>query len=243
MAAPNLTDTIRSIQAQQTQAAQLRNEKEIAERLAAITRTSPLTEQELVLCKAFMEWTKRKEVKYFPASPTTIAAYLTDIAGHKTEDYLVDSVSAFRRLHDQNGLANPCATFAVEQILAVLIKTEPPRSWPKAEQLLFTALSPTLRAIISRREKERETGLRRQQNKLAEEIKKLQPQPQQEIDDMSKKQGWEKGVGKASPSETGVKHISTPKDNAPGRDISSTLDKNQSGGSAALTRPPSWNKN
>jgi hypothetical protein len=180
MAAPNLADTIRMIQAQQTQAAMARNEKEISEKLAAITKADPLTEQEQALCKEFMEWTRRKEVKYFPSSPTTIAAYLTDIAGHKTEDYLLDSISALRRLHDQTGLANPCATFAVEQILAVLFKTAPPRSWPRAEQSIFASLPASLQAIIARREKERESGLRRKQNELAEQIKKLKPKPNAE---------------------------------------------------------------
>jgi hypothetical protein len=168
MAAPNLADTIRMIQAQQTQAAMARNEKEIAEKLAAITKAEPLTPDEMALCKSFMEWTKRKEVKYFPASPITIAAYLTDIAGHKTEDYLLDSISALRRLHDQNGLANPCATFAVEAILAVLIKTEPPRSWTKEDKLMFTTLPPSIKARIAKREHEREVSLRRAQNQAAE---------------------------------------------------------------------------
>jgi hypothetical protein len=68
-------------------------------------------------------------------------------------------------------------THAVANVLSVVIKAEPPRSWPAREKLLFTALPGPLREIIARREKERETGLRRQQNKLAEEIKKLQPQP------------------------------------------------------------------
>lgn len=61
---------------------------------------------------------------------------------------------------------------------------------------------------------------------------------------MSKKKHREHEVRtKFSGTDTGVtKMKNVPKDNAPGRDISETVDKNLSGGSGALTKPPSWNK-
>ncbi|MGB8083491.1 MAG: hypothetical protein WCF83_23890, partial [Pseudolabrys sp.] len=48
-------------------------------------------------------------------------------------------------------------------------------------------------------------------------------------------------LGKYTDNKPGLTRIKTPGD-TPGRDISKTLDQNQSGGSAALTKPPSWNK-
>jgi hypothetical protein len=49
-------------------------------------------------------------------------------------------------------------------------------------------------------------------------------------------------LNKFTTNKSGVTRLAVPRDNKPGRDISDTLDKNQSGGSAALTKPPSWNK-
>ena len=119
-----------------------------------------------------MEWARRKEVKYFPAKPSTVALWVADHSGHKSESDLLAMLEAIKRMHDAHGgLANPCSTCAVERMLAVVIKAEPPRSWPKAEKALFATLDPALRAIISKRRIRRERGLRQKQNELSAAIK------------------------------------------------------------------------
>lgn len=61
-----------------------------------------------------------------------------------------------------------------------------------------------------------------------------------------KKQGWEKGVGKFSPSETGVTRIKTPKDNAPGTDWSKVVfedsESTHNAGGGKLSNPGKRNK-
>ena len=48
---------------------------------------------------------------------------------------------------------------------------EPPRSWKKEDKEFFLTLPLHAQEIIARREQEREIGLRRKQNELAEAIK------------------------------------------------------------------------
>ena len=73
-----------------------------------------------------------------------------------------------------NALADPTASRAVEFVLGQIVgQVEPLRSWPKAEKALFLTLPPAIRAIIARREAERETYLRTKQNQLIEELNKL----------------------------------------------------------------------
>jgi hypothetical protein len=50
---------------------------------------------------------------------------------------------------------------------------EVPRSWPHAEKLLFLQLPEPIQAIIARREKQRETEMRRAQSELATLKQKL----------------------------------------------------------------------
>jgi hypothetical protein len=57
---------------------------------------------------------------------------------------------------------------------------------------------------------------------------------------MAKKK-WNEVLGAFTDDKPGITRIKVPGD-TPGRDISKTLDENQSGGSGSLTRPPNWNK-
>ena len=63
-------------------------------------------------------------------------------------------------------LSDPTVSRAVHFVLDQIIKTEPPRSWSKEDKLLFMSLPAQIRAVIARREQERESGLRRKQNEL-----------------------------------------------------------------------------
>jgi hypothetical protein len=63
--------------------------------------------------------------------------------------------------------ANPVLVALEERRLREERGIEVPRSWPKAEQLLFLQLPEPIQAIIARREKQRETEMRRAQSELA----------------------------------------------------------------------------
>jgi hypothetical protein len=53
-----------------------------------------------------------------------------------------------------------------------VLHIDPPRSWRKPEQEMFVTLPVEIRAAISRREKQRETEVRRLQNLVAD-LKRL----------------------------------------------------------------------
>jgi hypothetical protein len=64
-------------------------------------------------------------------------------------------------------------SFAVRSVLAHRLTIEFPRSWSKEDRELAASLPPEIRAILFKREDQRDTALRRAQNALAEEKKQL----------------------------------------------------------------------
>lgn len=101
--------------------------------------------------------------------PQVVAAFIRAEASQRAEPHKIAlTLSAIELLHDRHGLSNPVATAVVRAELERILKIEAPRSWPKAEQLMFASLPPEIRAIIARREREREIALRRAQNAAAE---------------------------------------------------------------------------
>jgi hypothetical protein len=246
MAVATLSDTIASVQASQLREAQLKNEKEVASRLV-VPNAEPLTRPEQELLSVWATWCGQRGVRYIPARPEVIATFVSEIA-HRGDDFILSVLAAIRRLHLAHlNLADPTQSRAVHFILEKIIKTDlAPRSWPAIEKTLWATLPAETRKIITRREAERENDFRRSQNDLAAEKKRLadgadkKTIDQKEITDMAKKKNHEV-LGKYTDNNAGITRIKTPGD-TPGRDISKTLDQNQSGGSAALTKPPSWNK-
>jgi hypothetical protein len=99
-------------------------------------------------------------------SPLALAAFL-DAQAEKDIVPAMESIQAWYAHHLE---PDPCSSPAVREVLARRLRIEVPRSWSKEDRRLFAALPPEVRAIIYRRETERDTALRRFQNKAAEGI-------------------------------------------------------------------------
>jgi hypothetical protein len=150
------------------QLAQL-NEQQIHSSLA-IAPPRP-TEEQLSQWRGFELHCQRRGVKVrtFPASPALVADFLNTLP----DDALEPACDAIQLIHDSVGASNPVATLAVRTILERRLRPVFPRSWDKNDRLVFAGASPELRNVILRRENERDTALRRAQNQLAQERKKL----------------------------------------------------------------------
>jgi hypothetical protein len=153
-----------------------KNETAMAKRLA-LPQPEPITEQEWARLRPWVKFCELNGVRHCPARPTTIAAF---IAEREYRFEPVETLQAIARFHDFYGLANPVTTNAVRAVLEPLINVGAPRSWPKADREMFLHLPPEAREIIARREQDREQWLRRTQNELAEQRKKLDAQTKTE---------------------------------------------------------------
>jgi hypothetical protein len=149
-------------------------ERTVASELPLEHLQTPLTADQLHRVNRFLEFARQKCCRAAPARPTTEAAYVLHEHAEGTSAQqilaLLDSIAAF---HDHHGLANPVATAVVRLALDDVIRIEPPRSWPKEDKVLFATLPPDIRSVIARREQERDASLRRKQNELAEQTKRL----------------------------------------------------------------------
>jgi hypothetical protein len=180
----------------------IQHESEMAERLA-LPNPEPLTADELALIDLWQTWCTQRKVRVPPARPEVVATYVKELQ-HRGPEFVLSTVQAIGRLHTSlPSLADPCASRAVQFVLdQIIAPVDPPRSWTKDEKLEFASLPRKTQATVARREREREAGLRRSQNALAEELKKLQTQTStKETTTMAKKQGWKSGEGSYSKSD------------------------------------------
>jgi hypothetical protein len=123
---------------------------------------------------SFNRFCSQHGVRNCPARPQVVAAFIRAEEKFGTEPQTIALIlSAIEILHDRHGQSNPVASAVVRAQLERILRTEPPRSWAKAEQLMFAALPPEIRAVIVRRERDRERWLRNKMNELAE-LKKRQ---------------------------------------------------------------------
>ena len=128
-----------------------------------------LTPAELELLRPWLEWCKNKSVRHAPAKPHVVAAWIID-GGN------LDALPVIDLLHQKFGLSSPVMTSIVGAAVERVSMIKSPRSWPKADQALLVTLPPQIRHRIATREHERDAGLRRKQNELAEKIKALTPE-------------------------------------------------------------------
>jgi hypothetical protein len=118
--------------------------------------------------EAFLHWCNEKNVRFCPARPTTVAAYVRfQAALGVSEDKILAGLAAVEALHHYHGLASPTQSPALDAALDEVLTTVPPRSWNADEKVLFAQLPPTIRKVIARREEDRERWFRRQQNETA----------------------------------------------------------------------------
>ena len=163
-----LADAISHLNAREIE----RNEAALA---ACFPQPSPeLTESDRAGLVPFAQWCDEHRVRCVGARPTTVAAFLRWLAdkGVKSEK-IIDAVASIECLHDAAGLANPVATATVRSMLESVTSIKPPRSWTKDEKISFVQLPADIRAAIERRDTDRELALRRKQNELADEKKRL----------------------------------------------------------------------
>jgi hypothetical protein len=121
----------------------------------------------------FFQWCESQRVRSLPARPASVAAFaqsLKDLGVRR--DKISAALSAIEALHFAASLGNPIATPLV-RIVTAASTIEPPRSWTGPEKTLFSELPVELQRAVARRERERETELRRCQNQLAELKKRL----------------------------------------------------------------------
>ena len=145
------------------------NERQLADSLG-IAGEGPLTAQEQQIWHSFVIYAKQRGVASFPASPALVAYFMAHVA----EEIIAESLQTIVRVHNASGLANPCATAAVLEVLSRRIKLDCPRSFNAADRQLFLQLSPDLQLTVARRERERDRTLRKGQNEIAEMKKQLQ---------------------------------------------------------------------
>jgi hypothetical protein len=121
----------------------------------------------------FLTWCEQQRVRSLPARPTSVAAFAqAQMDRGVPKEKISATLSAIEALHNAAAVGNPIATPVVGTITAAST-IEPPRSWNKEEKLLFTGLPVEIQRVVARREQDRERELRRAQNSLAEERKRL----------------------------------------------------------------------
>ena len=143
------------------------NEVRLARQLAAPAAELDVeTRRQLV---QFVQWTADMGVRYCPAAPTTVGAFIiAQSASGITEKVILTQIAAIEQMHDSVGMPSPVATTAARFALQQVVRAEPPRSWTKPEKLLWAQLPPEIRAVIRRRDADQEREMRRAQNEAGD---------------------------------------------------------------------------
>jgi hypothetical protein len=132
-----------------------------------------LNHGERELLSRWASWCEAAGVRRCPAKSWVVARWIT-INKNSSPGSIVAMLDAVERLHFLNSLASPVrgpiVARAMEQIFPEI---EPPRSWTRQEKDGFATLDPLTQNAISRRMKECEHEIRRLQNSIADERKRL----------------------------------------------------------------------
>jgi hypothetical protein len=143
------------------------NEKKIANEINAPKQKLDDTEA-LLMLRQFAGWCTSRGVKWLPAGPSTVAAFIRlQHANRIAPGIIVRFLDAIQVAHDNSNFASPVYTTAVGQELTQILEIKKTPRWPKAELPLFYSLPSGVQAIIARREEQNSTALRRLQNKVA----------------------------------------------------------------------------
>jgi hypothetical protein len=158
-----LSDEIARAKQREQIAAFERNEANIAAGVIAVVGPESVAgNDERRLFAPFVKWCDAQGIRYCPAKPATVAAFVC--AESLPPDRLLGTLAAIAQIHDEHRLSNPVATAIVSRALDRTITVEPPRSWPKADKAAFLFLPKQTQAIIARRERDRDRELRRLQS-------------------------------------------------------------------------------
>jgi hypothetical protein len=120
----------------------------------------------------FEEFCAKWKVPSLPARPTTCAGFCIQHRGLEADE-LIEVMAGVSRAHQAANLADPTASLECNVVMARFVKIEPPRSWTKEDRVEFFRLPVTAQAIVVQRESERDAGLQRAMQKIADERKQL----------------------------------------------------------------------
>jgi hypothetical protein len=119
----------------------------------------------------FNLWASKRHARRCPAKPTTVALFALEQADMGVAmDTILAQLSAIEAMHCKFSLANPVRTAAVRSAMETIVKADPPRSWPKKDKAAFAMLPSDIRLILSKRQEQMDTELRRLQSKVAREL-------------------------------------------------------------------------
>lgn len=146
------------------------NEKKLA---ARVSLPAPeLDHQTRALLVPYMRWCREAGVKWCPAAPGVIAAF---IHSRDPTEKICPMLFAIEELHDQVGAPNPVQTAAVRSAVQEVLgkRYELPKDlvsavrWSSEEKELLTKLPPDIRDIVCRRELNRNAAVRRHMSEAA----------------------------------------------------------------------------
>jgi hypothetical protein len=115
--------------------------------------------------RPFVQFCGQHGVSPMPARPETVAAFVLSVRHLAELSRVVEVLQAIEDHHDNCGLANPVKTAIVAAALDHWPNSAP-RSWSDPDRVLFMALPKDVQRVISRREAERDAGLRRKFDEL-----------------------------------------------------------------------------
>jgi hypothetical protein len=142
-------------------------ERQLSEQVGVPASPQQLSEQQRATLRLLERFAASKGVRHFPTSPALLAAFL-DSQGDADPFPIIDAVV---QAHDTLGLANPACTSAVKLALSRSPCKDYPRSWSSEDRVVFASLDPLTRAVVLRRENERDVALRRKQTQLDQQLK------------------------------------------------------------------------
>jgi hypothetical protein len=149
--------------AQSIEAAHQQNEAKLAARIAA--PRLEIEDEGKRLLGRFISFCKQNGVRYLPSAPATISAFIkAEYTAGATPEMILKTLEAIEIMHSQANAANPVACPAPRAALSEIMKIEGPRSWNKAERLVFASLPIEAQAIIERHAKLDSDAVRRAQN-------------------------------------------------------------------------------
>ena len=97
-------------------------------------------------------------------------ALFADFLGTLPDKSLEAACAAIQAVSDSVGVSSPVGSIAVRVVLERRLRTDCPRSWSQQDRIAFAAAPPDIRAILVRRENERDAALRRKQNEASQGI-------------------------------------------------------------------------
>ncbi|WP_245269536.1 hypothetical protein [Bradyrhizobium japonicum] len=120
----------------------------------------------------FVKWCELNGVSACPASPASVACFVTDCASLGMSR-LWPAVQDISRMHVSLGLADPTLGGAAASAISAIAAIPPPRSWPGPFKQRFAALPYDIQLHLAAHEAQRERALRRAQNEAAAARQKL----------------------------------------------------------------------